>query len=87
MFVSRDNTAGQNHNIKVDNKSFASVANFKYLGIMAVKQYYTHITRKSRNSWNFGTIMFRAFCLPCYNLKMQRLKHTKCKFTCHFMWV
>jgi hypothetical protein len=30
--MSRDQNAGQNHNIKVDNKSFEGVEQFRYLG-------------------------------------------------------
>jgi hypothetical protein len=32
MVMSRDQNAGQNHNIKLDNKSFEGVEQFKYLG-------------------------------------------------------
>jgi hypothetical protein len=32
MVMSRDQNAGQNHNIKTDNKSFERVEQFKYLG-------------------------------------------------------
>jgi hypothetical protein len=31
MAISRDQNAGQNHNIKIDNKSFERVVQFKYL--------------------------------------------------------
>jgi hypothetical protein len=30
--VSRNQNAGQNHNIRIDNKSFESIEQFKYLG-------------------------------------------------------
>jgi hypothetical protein len=40
MVMSGDQKAGQNHNIKVDNKSFKRVEQFKYLGT----------TLKDRNS-------------------------------------
>jgi hypothetical protein len=36
--MSRDQTAKQNHNIKMDNKSFESVAQFKYLGTALTNQ-------------------------------------------------
>ena len=32
MFLSRDQNAGQSHNIKIDNSSFERVEEFKYLG-------------------------------------------------------
>jgi hypothetical protein len=32
MVMSRDQNAGKNHNIKLDNKSFERVEQFKYLG-------------------------------------------------------
>jgi UDP-galactopyranose mutase len=32
MFMSRDQNAGQSHNIKIDNSSFERVENFKYMG-------------------------------------------------------
>jgi hypothetical protein len=32
MIMSRDQNAGQNHNIRTDNSSFESVEEFKYLG-------------------------------------------------------
>jgi len=32
MVMSRDQNAGQNHNIKIDNSSFERVEQFNYLG-------------------------------------------------------
>jgi hypothetical protein len=38
MVMSRDQNAGQNHNIKVDNKAFERVEQFKYLGTTLTNQ-------------------------------------------------
>jgi hypothetical protein len=38
MFMSRNQNAGHNHNIKVDNKSFERVEEFKYLGATLTNQ-------------------------------------------------
>jgi hypothetical protein len=38
MAMSWDQNAGQNYNIKVDNKSFEKVDQFKYLGTSLMKQ-------------------------------------------------
>ena len=32
MVISRDQNAGHNHNIKIDNKTFKMVEQFRYLG-------------------------------------------------------
>jgi hypothetical protein len=39
VVMSRDQNAGQNHNIKTDNKSFERVEQFKYLGITLMNQF------------------------------------------------
>jgi hypothetical protein len=38
MAMSRDQNSKQNHNIKVDNKTFESVKQFKYLGTALTNQ-------------------------------------------------
>ena len=40
--MSRDQHAGQNHNIKIGNKSFARVKKFRYLGTTQTNQNCTH---------------------------------------------
>jgi hypothetical protein len=39
MVMSRDQIAGQNHNIKIYNKSFERVEQFKYLGTTLMNQF------------------------------------------------
>jgi hypothetical protein len=38
VVVSRDQNAGQNHKIKINNKSFGRVEEFKYLGTTLTNQ-------------------------------------------------
>jgi hypothetical protein len=38
MVISRDQNAGQGHNIKIDNSSFEKVEEFKYLGTTLTDQ-------------------------------------------------
>jgi hypothetical protein len=42
IFMSRYQTTGQNHNIRVTDISFESVTNFKYLGIIVTNQNNIH---------------------------------------------
>jgi len=51
--MSRDQNAGQNHNIKTDNKSFERVEQFRYLGKTPKNQNSIQEGIKSRlKSWN-----------------------------------
>jgi len=38
MVMSRDQNAGQNHSVRIDNNTFASVEFFKYLGTILTIQ-------------------------------------------------
>jgi hypothetical protein len=48
MVMSRSQNAGHNHNIKIDNKSFERVKEFKYLGTTLTNRYCIHEEIKSR---------------------------------------
>jgi hypothetical protein len=53
MVMYRENTAGQNHDIKTGNKSFEGVEQFKYLGTTLTNQNSIHVQIQSRlNSVN-----------------------------------
>ena len=49
--MSRDHNAGRSHNIKIENNSFESVAEFKYLGTTLTNQNYIQEEVKSRMKW------------------------------------
>jgi UDP-galactopyranose mutase len=48
MVMSRDQNAGHNHNIEIDNKSFERVGEFKYLGTTRTNRNSIHEEIKSR---------------------------------------
>jgi hypothetical protein len=48
MVMSRNQNAGHNHNIKIDNKSFERMEEFKYLGATLMNQNSIHEEIKSR---------------------------------------
>jgi hypothetical protein len=53
MFMSYDQTTVQNYNIKLANKSFENVAEFKYLGTTVTHLNYIYAEMKAKlNSWN-----------------------------------
>jgi hypothetical protein len=43
MLMARHQNAGQNHNIKIANRSFKNVAQFRYLGATVINQNCFHI--------------------------------------------
>jgi hypothetical protein len=68
VLMSRNQKVGQNHNIKIANRSFEDVAKFKYLGTAFSDQNYTHKEIKRRlNSGN-----------ACYLVVRSLLSSTRC---------
>jgi hypothetical protein len=68
MAMSRDQNAGQNHSIKIDNSHFERVEEFKYLGTNLTDQNSIQEEVKSRlKSGNSCFTRCRIFFLPgCY---------------------
>ena len=48
MVMSRDQNAGRNHSIKIENRSFEMGEEFKYLGTTSTDQNYIQEETKSR---------------------------------------
>jgi hypothetical protein len=77
MVMSRNQNAGHNHNIKIDNKSFERVEEFKYLGATLTNQNSMKKLRADGSRGMLAIIRCRIFCLPgCYP-KTQRLGYTE----------
>jgi hypothetical protein len=78
MVMSRNQNAGQNHNINIDTKSFERVEEFKYLGTTLTNRNSIHEEIKSRlKSGNACYHSVQNIFLPgCYP-KTQRLGYTE----------
>ena len=65
MVMSRDQNAGQNHSVRLNNSNFERVEEFKYLGTTLTIQNSIREEMKSRlRSGNSCIIRCRIFCLP-----------------------
>jgi hypothetical protein len=65
MLLSRHQNAGQNRDMKIANRSFENVSQFKYLGATVTNQnLIQEETKRSLSSGNACYIRSRAFCLP-----------------------
>jgi hypothetical protein len=64
MLMSRNQTVGQKHSIKIANRSFEDEANFKYLGTTLTDQNCMHEGIKSRLNVGNACYHFVQFCLP-----------------------
>jgi hypothetical protein len=68
--MSHHQNAGQNPNIKLSNKFFENVAEFRYLGMTVTNQYFI-------NEEMLATIQFRIICLLICCLKARILQYPK----------
>jgi hypothetical protein len=65
MLLSRHQNAGQNHEIKIGNRCFENVAQFKYLGTTVKNKNLIQEEIKRRlNRIMLAVIQFMSFCLP-----------------------
>jgi hypothetical protein len=58
MLLSRHNNAGQNHDIKIANRSFENVAQFKYLGTTVTNQ--NLIQEQIKRRLNLGNVSYHS---------------------------
>jgi hypothetical protein len=58
MLLSRHQNAGQNRDIKIANRSFENVSQFKYLGITVINQ--NLIQEEIKRRMNFGNACYHA---------------------------
>jgi hypothetical protein len=58
MLVSRDQNAGQNWEIKIGNRSFENVTQFKYLGTTVTNQ--NLIQEEIKRRWNSGNACYHS---------------------------
>ena len=64
MVKSRDQNAGRNHNIKIENSSFEMVEEFKYLGTNLTNKNSMQEEMKSKFKSANAIIRCRIYCLP-----------------------
>jgi hypothetical protein len=71
MVMSLDQNAGQNHNIKIDNKSFEKGEQFKYLGTTLTNR--NSIQEEIKSRLKSGNACYLPVCFP----EIQRLRYTE----------
>jgi hypothetical protein len=77
MLVSRDQNAGQNREIKIGNRSFENVSQFKHLGTKVTDQ--NSIQEEIKRRLNSGNACYHSvqnICPLACCQKMQRLEYT-----------
>jgi hypothetical protein len=70
LFLSRHQDAGQNHNIKIGDRSFENVAELKYLGTTVTNQ--NLIQEESRRRLNSGNACFHSVQNPLFSRPLSK---------------
>jgi hypothetical protein len=87
MFISYNQTAVKNHNMKTANRSFENVAQFRYLGMTVTNQ--NLIEEEIKRRLNFGIACYHSVqnLLPSPLSKNVKLNCTEIYFACGVVWV
>jgi hypothetical protein len=86
MLLFRHQNAGQNHDIKIANRSFENVAQLKYLGITVTNK--NVIQEEIKRRVNLGNVCYHSVqkLLTCYllseNIKIRICKTVICLWFC-----
>jgi hypothetical protein len=72
MVMSRNQHAGKNHNIKLDNKSFERVEQFKYLGITLTNR--NSIQEESKSRLKSGNACYHLVQDLVFQIAIQKYK-------------
>jgi hypothetical protein len=89
MLLSRHQNAGQNHDIKLGNRCFENVAQFRYLGTTITNQ--NLIQKEIKRILNSGNACYNSvqnlffFSSAVYKHKNQNIQHYN--FVCGSVWV
>jgi hypothetical protein len=83
MQLSDHQYAGQNHDIKIANRSFENVAQFRYLGTTITnKMFFQEEIRGRLNLGNAYTNQSRTFCLLVCYIKTKKSEYKNYNFAC-----
>jgi hypothetical protein len=81
--MTRDQDAGRSHSMKIDNRSFEGVEEFRYLGTtLTIKILFRKRLRADRM---LAIMQCRIFCLQVCYAKIYRLRYTEVYFCFFFL--
>jgi hypothetical protein len=86
MLLSRHQNAGKNHDVKIANRCFENVAQFKSLGATVTHE--NLMQEEIKRRLNSGNVCYRSvqnLCLLVCCLKTSNMQN--CHFACGYVWV
>ena len=88
MALSEDSHPGQNHSMKIDNKSFQRVDQFRYVETTLTNQ--NSIQEIITVRLKSGNVIYHLLWNLCFKFPVQKYKDydvQNCNFACCFVWV